>query len=112
MSGPTSPGVSITATTTEGFSASVGVSVEVGVSFFEIFSASAGVDVSSEYSMGYSFSREFDPASACESNQQGVLYFYPMFDHYVGAWSEQDGEIDVWIPVENASPIYDVECLG
>jgi hypothetical protein len=100
--------------TTEGFSSSVTSTVEVGASFFDIFSASVSISVSFEYSESFTETLTFDPSGRCDKNQRAILYMYPLFDRYTGWYSDNPGqEIDWFIPVPGPNN-YEiaVECLG
>ena len=101
-------------TTTQGYSTGVDVSVEVGASFFEIFSASMSVGFSFEQSQSYSETYTFDASGRCEPNQRAVVYFYPLFDEYVGAFSDRPSEEVVFhIPVQSEFNFeIRAECLG
>ena len=109
MSGISSPGVSTEWSTTEGFSTSVGVSAELSVGFFDIFTASVGIDVSMEFSQEYTRTIEFDPSKSCSTSQEAFMVFLPHFDHYVVA-DENGNQYDIWIPVEGGDVA--VQCLG
>ncbi|KAI4918083.1 hypothetical protein J4E90_002463 [Alternaria incomplexa] len=109
MSGITSPGVSTEWSTTEGFSTSVGVSAELSVGFFDIFTASVGIEVSMEFSQEYTRTIEFDPSKSCSTSQEAFMVFLPHFDHYVVA-DENGNQYDIWIPVEGGDVA--VQCLG
>ena len=99
--------------TTEGFSTSVTTSAEMGVNLFEIFTASVSISVTMEESVSYTETLTFDPSGRCDPSQDAVLYFYPLFDRYVGMFDDSDTEYTIWVPIkgENNYSI-DVECLG
>jgi hypothetical protein len=100
--------------TTEGYSSTVSSSVEVGASFFDIFSASVSISVSFEHGESFTETLTFDPSGRCNPDQRAILYLYPLFDKFTGTYSDRPGEaIDWFIPVAppNNYEIV-VECLG
>jgi hypothetical protein len=85
----------------------------MGVNLFEIFSASVSITVTQEFSVSYTETLVFDPSGRCDPAQDAVLYFYPLFDQYVGIFSGDSTEYTIEIPVEGANNYaIDVECLG
>ena len=55
-----------------------------------------GIDATTEESTTYAESYETDRLGKCEQDQQAMLYFYPLFDRYIGAPSddlEQTSEV-------------------
>lgn len=88
--------------------------VEVGGSFFEIFSASVSLTVSSDYTESCFETITFDPTGKCDPYQTAVIYMYPLFDKWVGLYSNEPSKTVEWyIPVApplNTFP--EVECLG
>ncbi|KAF1838622.1 hypothetical protein BDW02DRAFT_564722, partial [Decorospora gaudefroyi] len=105
------PGVVQTWSTTKGYSTTVTASVSMSAGFWGIFTASVGIDVSQEFSIEHNVEVEFDPAKGCEKGQTAKLYYYPLFDHYNGAFSGDEEARDIYIPVEDLAPVADVECL-
>jgi hypothetical protein len=110
MTGISSPGVVTSWSTTEGYSASVGVSAGVSVGFFEIFTASVNIDVSMEYSQEYTESTESDPSKSCTSTQDAFMIFIPHFDNYL-VMDENSQQYDIWIPLAGEGE-FAVQCLG
>jgi len=98
--------------TSEGFSTSVTTTAEMGADF-EIFSASVSISVTLEQSWTYTETITFDPTGRCEPAQDAVLYFYPLYDQYVGKFDDSDTTITIMVPVEGDNNYeMDVECLG
>ncbi|KAH7392441.1 hypothetical protein DE146DRAFT_634581 [Phaeosphaeria sp. MPI-PUGE-AT-0046c] len=114
LSPATSGGAAFSWTTTDGYSVGISSTVEVGGSFFELFSASVSLTVSAEYTQSYAETLTFDPTGRCDPGQSAVLYMYPLFDKYTGIYANDVNTAVEWfIPV--APPIntfIDVECLG
>jgi hypothetical protein len=108
MTGISQPGVITSWSTTEGYSASVGVDAGVSVGFFELFTASVSIDVSMEYSQSYSETIQFDPSQSCASGQDAFMVFSPHFDHYLV--SDTNEQYDIWIPLAEGEVA--VQCLG
>jgi hypothetical protein len=103
-------GTTETWTTTNEFSSSVTTSAEMGVNF-EIFAASISLSVTQETSYSYSTSMTFDASTECALGQRAVVYFYPLFDKYMGKFSDSDTVYNIWIPLEGQYE-RDTECLG
>jgi|TARA_R110002003_G_scaffold38_2_gene2287 hypothetical protein len=113
MSAVGGSGSSTSWATTEGYSTSVTTSAEMGVNLFEIFTASVSISVTQEYSVSYTETITFDPSGRCDPAQDAVLYFYPLFDRYLGMFDDADQEYTIWVPVAGDSNYaVDVECLG
>jgi hypothetical protein len=100
--------------TSEGYSSTVSSSVEVGASFFDIFSASVSIGVSFEHSETFTETLIFDPTGRCDPDQRAILYLYPLFDRFSGYYSDDEDEIIDWyIPVAPPNNYeFQVECLG
>jgi hypothetical protein len=100
--------------TSEGYSSTVSSSVEVGASFFDIFSASVSVGVEFTHEQEYTETLIFDPSGRCDPNQRAILYLYPLFDRFSGYYSDAPEEIIDWyIPVAPPNNYeFVVECLG
>lgn len=98
----------------EGYSVGISSTVEVGGSFFELFSASVSITISAEYTQSYTETLTFNPAGKCDPDQTAVLYMYPLFDKYVGFYSNDPyTNVEWYIPV--APPLdthVEIECLG
>jgi hypothetical protein len=100
-------------TTTEGFSTSIESSIELGANFLQVFSASVFISVAYE-STSYAETLTFDPSGKCDWTQHAIMYMYPLFDKYLGYFTDNPNEDVEWfVPV--ASPTnhrIEVECLG
>lgn len=86
--------------------------VEMGASFFEVFSVSMSISMKYEETYEVSHSQEY---TAGECPEFGVVYWEPVYDRYTGKFSNRDEEQEYWIPRElngNAEGRFVTECLG
>ncbi|KAH8882500.1 hypothetical protein GQ53DRAFT_812003 [Thozetella sp. PMI_491] len=93
-------------TKTQGIESSFGL--EAG--FFDIFTASAQITVSSSFSITSTVG--VNVLIQCEDSQQGTLFWAPLFDRFQGNFQPSGEAFDVYIPIPNSAGSYDVECLG
>jgi hypothetical protein len=96
--------------TTNRFSSSVTTSADMGVNF-EVFTASMSLSVTQETSYSCSTTITFDASTGCAPSQRAVVYFYPLFDKYMGKFSDSDTVYDIWIPLDGQHE-WETECLG
>jgi hypothetical protein len=80
----------------ETVSSGISTSMEMGASFFEIFTASVGVEISQEQSSTSSFGTTI--LADCEPGQTGVIYWKPLFTLYQGKWTPSGNYVDIWVP--------------
>ncbi|KAF2828115.1 hypothetical protein CC86DRAFT_405127 [Ophiobolus disseminans] len=99
--------------TTEGYSVSVSLSVGMEASLFSIFTASVSITTTLESSVSHTETVKFDPSGRCDPAQDAVLYYYPLYDYYLGQFDDSDQQYEIRVPVEGANNFaIDVECLG
>lgn len=112
-SGRLSSGVTQTWSFTETISFTTSTSAEMGVSLWEIFSASMSVETSETHSEAAQSGLSF---TSGDCPDQGIVYFVPLWNQYVGYWSsDPDTEITVWIPQALGDFVdgsFETECLG
>ncbi|KAL3961230.1 hypothetical protein ACCO45_002753 [Purpureocillium lilacinum] len=99
-------------TTTETDTKTVGIQSSFGLEagFFDLFTASASLTVSTDYSV--SSATGITILIQCKDGQQGVLYWSPLFDRFQGNFNPSGDAYDVYIPMSESAGSYDVECLG
>lgn len=86
--------------------------MEVGASFFELFSASVSAEVSQDQTStsAVGINVEVD----CDSGQMGIIYWYPLYTLYQGHFTPSGDFVDIWIPDNSATGTsnFGVQCLG
>jgi hypothetical protein len=103
-------GSSYTISETDTFSVGITTSFSLEAGFFDIFSASAGLDISTDYSVANT--QGLTVAVQCENGQQGTIFWTPLSTRYQGNWNPSGDAFDVYIPIESSADSYAVECIG
>lgn len=90
----------------------VSASVEVGASFFELFSTSVSAEVSQDQTSTSAVGIEVNVD--CDSSQMGIIYWYPLFTLYQGYFTPSGDYMNFYIPDNSASGTsnFGVRCLG
>ncbi|KAL2214739.1 hypothetical protein CC79DRAFT_1353321 [Sarocladium strictum] len=103
-------GSSYTISETDTFSVGITTSFSLEAGFFDIFSASAGLDISTDYSVANT--QGLTVVVQCENGQQGTIFWTPLSTRYQGNWNPSGDAFDVYIPIESSADSYAVECIG
>lgn len=111
VTGRLTAGSTYTTTQSEALTIGTSASVEVGASFFEIFSASVNAEVSQETTS--TSTSGIDVLVDCESGQEGIIYWYPVFTVYQGRYTPSGDNVDFYIPDNSASgqSNFGIRCL-
>jgi len=103
-------GSSYTTTTTDTKTTGISSSFGLEAGFFDIFTASADITVSTDYSISSTTGVTVDVQ--CENGQQGIVYWAPLFDWFQGTFEPSGDAFSVYIPIADTAGAYDVDCLG
>lgn len=112
VTGKLTSGSSIELTEESSTTTGVSISTDVSAGLFEIFEASIGTEVSREKTSTSAVGLTINVD--CNSGQQGVIYWYPLYTLYQGKYEPSGDSVDFWIPddsVEGTST-FGVTCLG
>lgn len=112
VTGKLPAGSSFTITEESSQTTSISSSVGLEAGFFDIFSASVSLEVSSSYtaSSGTSVTIFVD----CESGQSGQIFWYPLYDVYSGFFTPSNTNAEYAIPQDSqaSKTNYRVKCFG
>lgn len=75
-------------------------STSIDADLFETFKASESITY--EYTKTVTTSSTSTITNNCAHNQQGTLYWYPLFTQYHGGFSGGPSPVDIYIPVQNS----------
>lgn len=112
VSGELTAGSTVTLTQESSTTTGVSVSAEVSAGLFEIFEASISTEVSASQTATSAWGIEVNVD--CNSGQQGIIYWYPLFTLYQGRFEPSGDIVDFYIPDDSVAGTtnFDVTCLG
>jgi hypothetical protein len=106
--GPLPSGSSYMIQESEAQTQGISMSVEFGASFFEIFSASAGLEISQEFTVTSTTGVTVNVD--CPEGQNGIIYWQPIFIVYQGFGRPSMNSFEVRVPSNVGLGSYSVAC--
>lgn len=112
VSGKLTSGSSVELSEETSTTTGVSISADVSAGLFEIFEASIGTEVSREQTSTSAVGTTI--VVDCNSGQQGVIYWYPLYTLYQGKYEPSGDSVDFWIPDDSleGTSSFGVTCLG
>lgn len=108
VAGPLPSGSQYTITESEAKTTGIESSFEAGGSFFEIFSVSAGLSISEDYTVTSTTGLSVNVD--CPEGQTGIVFWQPIFDVYQGFGTPSQTSFEVRIPIEIGKGSYTIRC--